>query len=48
MTLAIVLVSAYLAFVVIALAIGLDEDDRLIARALWTRVRGMVGAGVNA
>ena len=48
MTLAIVLVSAYLVFVVIALAVGLDEDDRLIARALWSRVRGMVGAGVNA
>ena len=48
MTLAIVLVSAYLAFVVIALAGGLDEDDRLIARALWSRVRGLVGAGVKA
>ncbi len=48
MTLAIVLVSAYFAFVAIALAAGLDEDDRLIARALWSRVRGVVGAGVNA
>ena len=48
MTLAIVLVSAYLVFVVIALAVGLDEDDRLIAWALWSRVRGVVGAGVNA
>ena len=48
MTLAIVLVSAYLVFVVIALAVGLDKDDRLIAWALWSRVRGVVGAGVNA
>ena len=48
MTLAIVLVSAYLAFILIALAVGLDDDDRLIARALWSRVRGKVGAGVNA
>ncbi len=48
MTLAIDLVASYLAFVVIALAVGLDEDDRLIARVLWSRVRGMVGVGVNA
>ena len=48
MVLAIGLALAYLAFVLIALAVGLDEDDRLIARALWSRVRGLVGAGVNA
>ena len=48
MTLGIAISSAYLVFVVIALAVGLDGDDRLIARALWSRVRGMVGAGGNA
>jgi O-antigen/teichoic acid export membrane protein len=35
------LVLAYLAFVGIALAFGLDEDDRLIARAIWSRTRGI-------
>ncbi len=48
MTLAIVLLSVYLVFVVIALAVGLDDDDRLIARALWSRVCGVVRAGANA
>ncbi len=45
--LAIGLSLAYLAFILTALAIGLDEDDRLIARALWSRLRGVVGAGVS-
>jgi len=44
MLLAIAFSSAYLVFVSVALAIGLDDDDRLIARALWSRVRGMVSA----
>ena len=46
--LAIGMALAYLVFVLSALAVGLDEDDRVIARALWSRLRGMVGAGVNA
>ena len=31
---------AYLAFIGIAMAFGLDADDRLIASAVWSRVRG--------
>ncbi len=46
--LAIGLCLAYLVFVLVALAVGLDEDDRLIARAVWSRMRGLVGAGVSA
>ena len=34
----------YMVFVLVALAAGLNEDDRMIARALWSRVRGLVGA----
>ncbi len=48
MVLAIGLSLAYLVFVLAALAVGLDDDDRLIARALWSRLLGMVGAGVSA
>ena len=39
----ITLVSAYATFSAIALLMGLDEDDRLIANAVWARVRGVVG-----
>ncbi len=39
----ITLVSAYATFSAIALLMGLDEDDRLIANAVWARVRGAVG-----
>ncbi len=39
----IALVSAYATFSAVALLMGLDEDDRLIAKAVWARVRGAVG-----
>ena len=32
---------AYLVFFLAALAVGLDDHDRIIARALWSRVRGV-------
>ncbi len=35
------LVLAYLVFVLIALAFGLDGDDRLIARAAWSKIRSV-------
>jgi O-antigen/teichoic acid export membrane protein len=35
------LVLGYLAFISIALAVGLDADDQLIARAVWARVSGV-------
>ena len=31
---------AYVAFIAIAMAFGLDADDRLIASAVWSKVRG--------
>jgi len=34
---------AYLAFIALVLRAGLDEDDRLVAGAIGSRVRGMVG-----
>ena len=34
------LLLGYLAFIAIALAFGLDADDRLIAKAVWARVSG--------
>ena len=37
------LLLAYGAFSVVALVMGLDADDRLIANAVWTRVRGAFG-----
>jgi O-antigen/teichoic acid export membrane protein len=37
------LVLAYGAFSAMAFAMGLDADDRLIAKAVWTRVRGAFG-----
>ena len=43
------LVLAYLAFVSIAMAFGLDSDDRLIAGAVWSKLRGVFqGAEGNA
>lgn len=35
----------YGAFFAVVLAVGLDADDRLIANAIWTRVRGAFGNG---
>ena len=37
------MVLAYGAFLILALAMGLDADDRLIANAVWSRVRGAFG-----
>jgi O-antigen/teichoic acid export membrane protein len=37
------LLLAYGAFCAVAFAMGLDADDRLIANAVWTRVRGVFG-----
>ncbi len=37
------LMLSYGAFSIVALAMGLDADDRLIANAVWTRVRGAFG-----
>jgi len=37
------LLLAYSAFSAVAFAMGLDADDRLIANAVWTRVRGAFG-----
>jgi O-antigen/teichoic acid export membrane protein len=43
------LLLAYAAFIGLALAVGLDADDRLIARAVWSRVRGVfLGAEASA
>jgi O-antigen/teichoic acid export membrane protein len=43
------LLLAYTAFIGVALAVGLDADDRLIARAVWSRARAMFpGAEANA
>jgi O-antigen/teichoic acid export membrane protein len=40
---------AYCAFIAIAMLFGLDADDRLIAGAVWSKVRGAFqGAGGNA
>jgi O-antigen/teichoic acid export membrane protein len=40
---------AYLAFIAIAMAFGLDADDQLIASAVWSKVRGAFqGAEGNA
>ena len=43
MVIFVALVSAYATFSAVALLMGLDEDDRLIANAVWARVRGAVG-----
>ncbi len=34
---------AYAVFAIVAMSFGLDADDRLIARAIWTRIRGVFG-----
>jgi hypothetical protein len=40
---------AYFAFIAIAMTFGLDPDDRLIASAVWSKVRGAFqGAEGNA
>jgi hypothetical protein len=40
---------AYVAFIAIAMAFGLDADDRFIASAVWSKVRGTFqGAEGNA
>jgi O-antigen/teichoic acid export membrane protein len=44
MAIAVALLSGYLAFGTIALGLGLDSDDRLIARAVWARVRNLMPA----
>jgi O-antigen/teichoic acid export membrane protein len=36
------LLMAYVVFVGVVLAFGLDEDDKLIARAVWARVHGTI------
>ncbi len=40
MGIVVALLLSYGAFSVVAFAMGLDADDRLIANAVWTRVRG--------
>src|ERR1700733_304202 len=39
------LFSAYAVFGTIVLMFGLDADDRMIANAIWSRVRGALGMG---
>ncbi len=39
---------AYVVFVMVALACGLDEQDRLIASTAWLRIRGMFAKAVHA
>jgi len=42
--------SAYVVFAAVTLVVGLDADDRLIATAIWSRLRVAIGAapaGVN-
>jgi hypothetical protein len=36
---------AYAVFGAIILMFGLDADDRMIANAIWSRVRGALGMG---
>ena len=38
------LLLAYLVFFGTALLVGLDADDRVIARAVWNRIRGVLPA----
>jgi O-antigen/teichoic acid export membrane protein len=42
------LVSAYLVFVITALACGMETEEREIAGAAWLRIRGMIFRTVNA
>jgi O-antigen/teichoic acid export membrane protein len=39
------LLAGYVAFAAIVAAVGLDGDDRLVVRAMWSRVRRFVPAG---
>jgi O-antigen/teichoic acid export membrane protein len=39
------IVLAYVAFIAIALAFGLDSDDQLIASAAWSKMRGVFPGG---
>jgi hypothetical protein len=41
------LLLGYLVFIGIALAFGLDADDRLIARSVWARVSAIGSVEVN-
>jgi len=43
MGIVVALLLSYGAFSVVAFAMGLDADDRLIANAVWARVRGALG-----
>jgi O-antigen/teichoic acid export membrane protein len=43
MGIALAMVLAYGVFCTLALAMGLDDDDRLIATAVWARLRGALG-----
>lgn len=38
----IALIAGYVVFLAIALGLGLDADDRLIARAVWSRLRNLM------
>ncbi len=38
------LLASYLVFAIVVAALGLDADDRLVAGALWSRVRRFVPA----
>jgi len=37
---------AYAGFIAVAVLLGFDEDDRLIAGAVWRRMRGMFGGAL--
>jgi hypothetical protein len=39
---------AYLVFIVIALIFGLNVDDKVIARAIWARISGMIRADATS
>jgi O-antigen/teichoic acid export membrane protein len=40
------LVAAYVVFSVVVFAVGLDQDDRLISTAIWSRLRGQFAGTV--
>jgi len=44
MSVALALVLGYMVFLAIAILLGLDADDRVIAKAVWSRFRGMFSA----
>jgi hypothetical protein len=39
LAIAVGLLGSYLVFIGMVLAMGLDEDDRVVAQAMWSRVR---------